>query len=91
MASLAEVPASDPEAEALIKAAQSVGSNSPAYLTAAFELARILVARDRTDEARTELDAILANRDAVPRSAVNRLSWLRLKFVRNLDEFLRYA
>jgi hypothetical protein len=91
VASLAEVPASDPEAEALIKAAQSVGSNSPAYLTAAFELARILVARGRTDEARTELDAILANRDAVPRSAVNRLSWLRLKFVRNLDEFLRYA
>ena len=91
LASLAQVPGSDPKAGALMKGAQSIEPNSPAYITAAFHIDRILIEQGKTDDARARLDAILAKPDALPHSAFNQFSWMRLKLARNLDEYLKYA
>ncbi len=91
VASLAETSGSDPNAGALIKAAAHVEPSSPAYVTAEFHIDRILIEQGKNEEARARLDAILAKPDALPRSAYNQFSGLRLKLARNLDEYLRYA
>jgi len=91
VASLAHVPGSDPRAETLIEAAQRVPPNSPAYLTASFHVARILIEQGKAEEARAKLDAILAKPGALPHSALNQFSWMRLKLARDLDDYLKYA
>ncbi len=91
VAALAQVPGSDPRAEALIKAAQDVEPSSPAYITIAFHVDRILIEQGKTEDARARLDAILARPDALPHSAFNQFAQLRLKFAGNLDEYLTYA
>ncbi|HWN57279.1 MAG TPA: hypothetical protein VNO74_04225, partial [Methylomirabilota bacterium] len=91
LASLAHVSGSDPRAETLIEAAQRLAPDSPAHLTAAFHVARILIEQGKTDEARARLDAILAKPDALPHSAFNQFSRLRLKLARNFGDYLKYA
>jgi len=91
VASLSEIRGSDSNAPALIKAAEAISPDSPAYVTAEFHIARLLVAQGKDDEARARLDAMLAKEATMPHSAVNQFSALRLKVARNFDEFLRYA
>jgi hypothetical protein len=91
IASLSEIRGSDPNAPALIKAAEAVSRDSPAYVTVQFHIARLLVAQGKDDKARAKLDALLARGATMPNSAVNQFSALRLKVARNFDEFLRYA
>jgi len=91
LASLAHSSGSDPRAETLIKAGQRVAPNSPAYLTAAFHVVRILIEQGKAEEARAKLDAILAKPDALPHSAFNQFSWLRMKLARNFGDYLKYA
>ena len=91
IASLAQTPASDPEATELITAAMRVPRGSPGFVTMRFHAARVLIERGKTEQARAMLDAMLVNRSGLPRSAANGFAWLRLKLARNLDEFLTYA
>src|SRR6266851_1658759 len=58
--SLAQVPGSDPHADALLKAAQAVALSSPASITIAFHVDRILIEQGKTEDARARLDALLA-------------------------------
>ncbi len=91
IASLAQTPASDPEATKLIKAAMRVPRGSPAFVTIRFHTARVLIEQGKTERAREMLDAMLVNRRGLPRSAANGFARLRVKLARNLDEFLKYA
>lgn len=91
LASLAQISGSNPNAAALIGAADAIEPNSPAYVTAQFHVARLLIEQGKTAQARAKLDAMLARRAALPRSAADQLAWQRLRIARNFDEFLRYA
>ena len=91
VAALSEIPASDPNAPALIAAAESVKPDSPAYVTITYHAARLLMGQGRTDEARRKLDALLSSRDQMPVSTVNELLALRMEVARNLNELLTYA
>ena len=81
----------DANAPALIKAAEDVTPDSPAYATATYQVARLMIEQGKADDARVKLDAILATRDSLPRSAANEFESLRMKVARNLDELLKYA
>jgi hypothetical protein len=92
IASLSEIKVRTPDAPALIKAGEAISPDAPAYVTAEFHVARLLIAQGKDDDARTGLDAMLAKGAkgaTMPHSAVNQLSALRLKVARNFDEFLR--
>jgi tetratricopeptide (TPR) repeat protein len=91
VAALSEVPDSDPNAPALITAAENVKPDSPAYVTTTYHAARLLMGEGKADEARRKLDALLSNRDQLPVSTVNELAALRMARARNLNEFLAYA
>lgn len=88
VAAMSEIPATDPNAPALIKAAEQVKPNSPAFATVTYHTARLLLGQGKTDEAREKLDAILARRDEQPVSTVNELAALRMRLARNLNELL---
>jgi len=91
IAAIATVPGSDANAPALIAAAEKVKPDSPAYVTVTFHAARLLMERDKADEARAKLDALLAMRAMLPRSTLNQVAAMRMKTARNLDELLTYA
>jgi hypothetical protein len=91
IASLSEIRGSDPDASALIEAGEAIPPDSPAYVTAQFHVARLLIEQGKDDDARARLDASLNKSATMPHSAVNQFSALRLRLARNLDEFLRYA
>jgi tetratricopeptide (TPR) repeat protein len=91
VAALSEIPASDPNAPALIAAAEDVKPDSPAYVTTTYHAARLLRGQGKTDEARQKLDALLSRRDQLPVSTVNELAALRMTLARNLNELLAYA
>ena len=91
VAALSEIPASNPNAPALIAAAENVKPDSPAYVTTTYHAARLLMGQGKTDEARKKLDALLSRRDELPVSTVNELAALRMTLARNLNELLSYA
>jgi tetratricopeptide (TPR) repeat protein len=88
VASMSEIPATDPNAPILIKAAEEVKPDSPAFATVTYHAARLLAGQGKADEARRKLDAILARRDEQPVSTVNELAALRMTLARNLNELL---
>jgi hypothetical protein len=91
VASLASIKGSDPNAAELLKAAEQVRPDAPAYVTAEFHVDRILIEQGKYEEARARLDTILARPGAIPPSTVNQFLSLRLKLARNLDEYLESA
>jgi len=91
VAAISEIPVSDPNAPDLIKAAENVKPDSPAYLTTTYHAARLLMGQGKRDEARRKLDALLSSRDQLPVSTVNELAALRMALARNLNELLAYA
>jgi hypothetical protein len=88
VAAISEIPTSDPNAPALIRSAEMVKPGSPAFATVTYHTARLLIGQGKTDEARQILDAMLANRDELPRSTVNEIAALRMGIARNLNELL---
>ncbi len=92
VASLTKVHAGHPKAAALIDAASKVKPNSPAFASVAYHTLRVIIEAGRKDDARKQLDALLAAQGAslVP-SALNAFLALRMKVARNLDELLKYA
>ena len=64
----------------------------PAFTTATFHSLRLSVEAGRTDEARRELERILAgDRARWPLSSLNLLLALRARVARTFDEFLEYG
>jgi hypothetical protein len=83
---------SDGFAPSLIDEAARIAPGTPAYDTAFYHRARLLIALKRTDEARALLDAALpALQHQKPTSVLNALLEERMQVARNFDEFLRYA
>jgi hypothetical protein len=90
--SLAKVDVGHPRGRELLAAAEKVPQEAPAYATVTFHRLRLLAGAGRRDEARQQLDGLLAQGGlAVPPSARNLLLALRMKLARTLDELLTYA
>jgi hypothetical protein len=88
---IASTSGTDARADELIKAADRIGPNSPAYITVEYSVDQRLMEQGKNNEARSRIEAILAKPDALPPSAVNQFKALGLKLARNLDEYLKYA
>jgi len=83
---------SDGFAPVLIDEAAKIAPGTPAYDTAFYHRARLLIALKRTDEARALLDAALTPlQHQKPNSRLNALLGERMQVARDFDEFLRYA
>jgi len=80
------------DADELIAAGSSIPKNSAAFPSAAYHVARLQIARGKTDAARKFLDGVLGD-DQLPinQSSHNQLFALRLRLAQNLDEFVHYA
>jgi hypothetical protein len=91
IAALAVAQGDSKEAPDLIAAARQVVKDSPAYLTARFHGARLLIETKQDATARAFIDAALANKAGMPASAVNALRAERMRLAQNFDEFLAYA
>jgi hypothetical protein len=92
VAALSKVNAGHPKVNDLLAAAAKIKADSPAYPTVAYHQLRLLIDANRKDEARTMLDAMLAqNLASVPPSALNDFLSLRMQIAKDLDEFLKYA
>jgi hypothetical protein len=92
IAALTTATAQQANVATLLSAAAQVDHQSPAFPAAAFHRIRLLIELKRGDEARTELDKILASdRAHLPPSSLNRLLSQRMTLARNLEEFLQSA
>lgn len=77
---------------ALLDAAAAVHPSSPAYDTAAFHRARLLIGLNRADEARALLDTILSHLNPPKGSSIrNAFLGERMQVARNFEELLAYA
>jgi hypothetical protein len=89
---IAKAAPTDAFAPALIDEAAKITPESPAYDTVFYHRVRLLIALQRTDEARALLDAALpALRNQKPSSKRNALLGERLAVARDFREFLQYA
>lgn len=91
-AALSKTTGTSPEAEVLIEGSGAVSASSPAYAGIAFHRGRLLAEAGRGDQARAEVDELLApTGKALSRSATNLLLALRMTLAKNLDEWLKYS
>ena len=87
VAALTHVKPDDASVAALLEASKAIGTDSAAATSIAYHRVRLLLAAERDDDARAELDRVLA-RD-LPVSARNQLLAQRRAVARTLAEFLR--
>ena len=80
----------DADAAEAMTAAQAVDAASPAYYTLAWNRLRLLIGQGKADEARAELDRIIAT-PSLPEGVGNLMRYLRLELARNVGEFATYA
>ena len=84
--------ADHPRAAELIRQGRTTDVNSPGYLSISYYSTRLLIESGAGDEARTELDRLLAlEQIRSDRSSLNLFLSLRMKLAQDLDEFLKYA
>ncbi|MGA9770259.1 MAG: hypothetical protein WBV94_14565 [Blastocatellia bacterium] len=92
VAALSKISADHPKAAALIGAAENLKTVSPATISIAYHLDRLMIDANRKDEARRRLDSLIASSaSSLPPSALNRFLSLRMRVATSLDEFLRYS
>ncbi len=92
IALLTKIDPAHPQVPALLDTAEKIPPNSPAFLTAVFHRARLLIETGRKDQARDLLDGLLSARTPeLPLSTRNLLLALRMPLARDLDEWLTYA
>jgi hypothetical protein len=92
VAALTKVSAEDKAAVDLSAAAAKITVDSPAFVTVAFHRLRLLEQSGKQDDARQQLDQLLAQHGAnLSLSAKNEFLALRMKLATNLEEFLRFA
>jgi hypothetical protein len=75
----------------LLQAAGKIRPDSPAYATVAFHMVRLLEESRQTDEARKQLDVLLAQQSSVPMSARNLFLSERTRIAESWEAFLKYA
>jgi len=90
VAALMKLEPGDPKQTDLLNATAAVPEDSPAYLTLAFNRARLLLLSGDQTLAREVLGRALASPD-LPASTVNQLKAARMLTARTLDEFLHDA
>lgn len=91
-AALTQAQADAPELADLLAASAQVAPKSPAYATAAFHRARLLIQAGKAEEARRLLNEVLSDKaPRLPRSAANLLLALRLQTAQTLEAFLADA
>lgn len=91
-AALTKAAADTPELAELLSAAAQVPPKSPAYATAAFHRARLLLQTGKVEEARRLANEALSDRaPRLPRSATNLFLALRTQTAQTLEAFLAEA
>jgi hypothetical protein len=80
----------DPDAAEAMTAAQAIDAASPAYYTLAWNRLRLMIGQGKADEARNELDRILAT-PSLPEGVGNLMRYQRLKLARNIGEYAQFA
>ena len=80
----------DDDVAAAITASRAIETSSPAYYTLAWHRLRLLIAENKQEEARAELDQILDGRP-LPEGVENLMRYHRTKLARDVDEFVRFA
>ncbi|MDM7923427.1 MAG: hypothetical protein QUS14_14105, partial [Pyrinomonadaceae bacterium] len=91
LAAISKADKSSPEVGRLIEAAERVPRSSPAYPTAAFHVARLLIESGKKTEAEKVVDEALSVGDTMPVSTVNQFTEIRQQMAPTLDDFLRYS
>lgn len=91
IAAMANAEGRQPKLNEMLVAAANVSPSSPAFSSVAFHSVRLLKEANRQTEARALLDRILANRNALPASALNQFLAERMLVAQNLEEFLQTA
>lgn len=88
---VAALAAAKPESAAeLLEASKTIGADSPAYPSVAYHRARLLLGANKPDDARGELDRVLALvDDKLPPGSRNLLLAQRRGVARSLAEYLR--
>ena len=81
----------DADAADIMTAAQAVDAKSPAYYTLAWHRLRLMIGQGKADDARAELDKLLADPAALPEGVANLMSYQRLKLARDLGEYVKFA
>jgi hypothetical protein len=80
----------DSETAEAMTAAQAIDAASPAYYTLAWNRLRLMIGQGKAQEARAELDRIIAT-PSLPEGVGNLMRYLRLKLARNIGEFAASA
>jgi hypothetical protein len=92
VAALSKASGMDAASPALIAAAYRIEPGSAAYVTASFNVIRLLIESNDRAGARTRLDAILKqSQSTLPQSAANLFLHQRMLLATTLEEFLRYS
>lgn len=91
-AAIVKADAKSTQAAELIKEADKIKKNSPAFATVLYSQIRLLIESGRRDEAlRKWNENFESGFGKLPVSAQNRFLSLRMSLAANLDEFLKYA
>lgn len=80
----------DPDAAEAMTAAQAIDAASPAYYTLAWNRLRLMIGQGKAEEARSELDRIIAT-PSLPEGVGNLMRYQRLKLARNIGEYAQFA
>jgi hypothetical protein len=80
----------DADAADALAASQAIDASSPAYYTLAWHRVRLLIGQGKADDARAELDRLLAA-SALPAGVGNLMRYQRLKLARDVGEFATFA
>jgi len=75
----------------IMTAAQAIDAKSPAYHTLAWHRVRLMIGQGKADDARAELDRLLADPAALPEGVANLMSYQRLKLARDVNEYVKFA
>jgi hypothetical protein len=81
----------DPDCAEAMTAAQAIAATSPAYYSLAWNQVRLLIGQGKTDDARAELDRLLAAPSPLPEGVGNLLRYHRLKLARDIGEYVKFA
>ena len=92
LATIVKLHANDPDAAALMDAAQTIPKDSPAFATAQYHRIRLTMESGKKAAARSLLDELLPNfRSKLQDSSLNLFLTQRLELARNFDEFLEFS
>lgn len=92
VAALSKIQSHNSQATALISAAAKLDQNSAAYASTSFHRVRLALEAGKSDQARAQLDDLLARQKArLPASSLNLFLGLRMRLAKNLTEFLTFA